>query len=81
MKNIISIFFFLSMLGIAIGFYFKSGDELLGNKIIGASVSFMVFVFMPIFLYQRWKGKKLRDYTFSEENLKKMKAKSSKSNK
>ena len=70
MKNIISIFFFLSMLGIAIGFYFKSGDELLGNKIIGASVSFMVFVFMPIFLYQRWKGKKLRDYTFSEENLK-----------
>ena len=56
MKNIISIFFFLSMLGIAIGFYFKSGDELLGNKIIGASVSFMVFVFMPIFLYQRWKG-------------------------
>ena len=71
MKNIISIFFFLSMLGIAIGFYFKSGDELLGNKIIGASVSFMVFVFMPIFLYQRWKGKKLRDYTFSEENLKK----------
>ena len=71
MKNIISIFFFLSMLGIAIGFYFKSGDELLGNKIIGASVSFMVFVFMPIFLYQRWKGKKLKDYTFSEENLKK----------
>ena len=67
------------MLGIAIGFYFKSGDELLGNKIIGASVSFMVFVFMPIFLYQRWKGKKLKDYTFSEENLKKMKAKSSKS--
>ena len=81
MKNIIYIFFFLSMLGITLGFYFKSGDELLGNKIIGASVSFMVFVFMPLFIYHRWKDKKLSDYTFSNENLKKMKAKSSKSNK
>jgi len=53
------------MLGIALGFYFKSGDELLGNKIIGASVSFMVFVFMPLFIYHRWKGKKLSDYTFA----------------
>tara|TARA_B100000780_G_scaffold115461_1_gene80976 strand:- start:2322 stop:2567 length:246 start_codon:yes stop_codon:yes gene_type:complete len=81
MKNIISIFFFLSILGISVGFYFKSGDEVLGNQIVGASVSFMVFVFMPLFIYHRWKDKKLSDYTFSSENLKKMKAKSSKSNK
>ena len=81
MKNIISIFFFLSILGISIGFYLKSVDEILGNKIIGTSVTFMVFVFMPLFIYDRWKGKKLSDYTFSDENLKKMKAKSSKSNK
>ena len=81
MKNIISIFFFLSILGISIGFYLKSGDEILGNKIIGTSVTFMVFVFMPLFIYDRWEDKKLSDYTFSDENLKKMKAKSSKSNK
>ena len=81
MKNIISIFFFLSILGISIGFYLKSGDEILGNKIIGTSVTFMVFVFMPLLIYDRWKDKKLSDYTFSDENLKKMKAKSSKSNK
>ena len=81
MKNIISIFFFLSILGISIGFYLKSRDEILGNKIIGTSVTFMVFVFMPLFIYDRWKDKKLSDYTFSDENLKKMKAKSSKSNK
>ena len=60
MKNIISIFFFLSMLGIAIGFYFKSGDELLGNKIIGASVSFMVFVFMPTFYLSSLEGQKTK---------------------
>ena len=60
MKNIISIFFFLSMLGIAIGFYFKSGDELLGNKIIGASVSFMVFVFMPTISLSTLEGQKTK---------------------
>ena len=59
----------------------KNARKIIGNKIIGASVSFMVFVFMPLFIYHRWNGKKLSDYTFSNENLKKMKAKSSKSNK
>ena len=54
-------------------------EKIIGNKILGFSVVFLVFIFMPIFLYHRWKGKKLSDYTFSEENLKKMKAKSSKS--
>ena len=71
MKNIISIFFFLSMLGIALGFYYKSGDELLGNKIIGASVSFMVFVFMPLFIYHRYKNKNINDYVFDLNKFKK----------
>jgi hypothetical protein len=38
-----------------------------------------VLLFMPLFIYNSWKGKKLSDYTFSEENIKKIKSKSSKS--
>lgn len=79
MKNLISLLFFISISGIIAGTYVANDDEVLGNKIIGFSVVFLVFVFMPIFLYNRWKGKKLSDYTLSEENLKKMKAKPSKS--
>ncbi len=79
MKNLISLLFFILISGIIAGTYVSNDDEVLGNKIIGFSVVFLVFVFMPIFLYNRWKGKKLSDYTLSEENLKKMKAKSSKS--
>jgi hypothetical protein len=30
---------------------------------------------MPLFLAIRWKGKKLKDYTLSNENLKKMREK------
>jgi type III secretory pathway component EscS len=79
MKNLISLLFFISISGIIAGTYVANDNQVLGNKIIGFSVVFLVFVFMPIFLYNRWKGKKLSDYTLSEENLKKMKAKSSKS--
>tara|TARA_B100000780_G_C20724210_1_gene287840 strand:+ start:148 stop:342 length:195 start_codon:yes stop_codon:yes gene_type:complete len=63
------------------GFYYKSFDELLGNKIIGFSMLFFVFIFMPIFIYTSWKGKKLSDYTFSNKNIEKMKSKSLKSSK
>ncbi|MUP45318.1 hypothetical protein E0K83_06110 [Gramella sp. BOM4] len=70
---------FLKILGIAIliaigtGFYFRlTGEILTGDRIIGISVLVSAFIFMPIFLYVRWKGKRLKDYTLSEENMKKM---------
>ena len=70
---------FMKILGIAIliaigiGFYFRIiGDLLTGDRIIGIAVLVSAFILMPIFLYVRWKGKKLKDYTLSEENMKKM---------
>ena len=50
----------------------NTGDTLLGNKIIGFTVLTAAFVFMPIFLVHRWKGKNLKDYTLSKENLDKL---------
>lgn len=62
------------LIAIGIGFYFRlSGDILTGDRIIGISVLASAFVLMPTFLYVRWKGKRLKDYTLSEENMKKMK--------
>ena len=43
-----------------------------GERIIGFTVLTGAFVFLPLFLYHRWKGKRLKDYTLSEENFKKM---------
>lgn len=51
-------------------------NDQLGDIIIGFAVLIGTFVFMPIFLAIRWKGKKLKDYTLSDENLKKMREKS-----
>jgi|TARA_B100000795_G_scaffold187429_1_gene142550 ABC-type Mn2+/Zn2+ transport system permease subunit len=79
MNKIILISFITSIIGIFIGYYFKLENEMLGNRIIGISVIIFVILFMPLFIYNSWKGKKLSDYTFSDENIKKMKSKSSKS--
>ena len=79
MNKIILMSFITSIIGIFIGYYFKLENEMLGDKIIGISVIIFVLLFMPLFIYNSWKGKKLSDYTFSNENLQKMKSKSSKS--
>lgn len=59
--------------GVGTGFYYRLNDDmLLGDRIIGLSVLAFAFILMPIFLYVRWKGKKLEDYTLSDKNMKKM---------
>tara|TARA_B100000575_G_C23013494_1_gene583749 strand:- start:202 stop:441 length:240 start_codon:yes stop_codon:yes gene_type:complete len=73
MKLFLRIFFLLLSTSLIIGLYtktFENSNE--GNKIIGFTVLTAAFIFMPIFLVHRWKGKKLKDYTLSKENLEKL---------
>lgn len=81
MKKIIFLLFISLIISISIGFYFKMQNEDLGNKIIGFSILVLVFVFMPLFIYNGWRGKKLSDYTLSNEKIQKRNSKSSKSTK
>ena len=74
MELFLRIFFLLLLPFLIIGLYiktFENSNE--GNKIIGFTVLTAAFIFMPIFLVHRWKGKKLKDYTLSKENLEKLK--------
>ncbi len=59
-------------LGYMIGFIFISKGDEIGRFIVGFSVLLMVFILMPIFLYHRWNGKKLKNYTLTKENFQKM---------
>jgi hypothetical protein len=73
MKLFLKIFFFSLLSCLIIGFYIKTFENSNdGNKIIGFTVLTAAFIFMPIFLVHRWKGKKLKDYTLSKENLDKL---------
>jgi len=73
MNFFLRIFFVFILSILFYGFYhrsqfnFEEGERIIGFTVLGAT-----FIFLPLFLYHRWNGKKLQDYTLSEENLKKM---------
>ncbi len=74
MKYIIRILFITVVLLVCIGYYFKnSGDHSTGDKLVGVGILAASFILMPIFIYHRWKDKKVKDYMLTEENLNKMK--------
>ena len=73
MNTIIKILAIAIAIAIGVGFYYRINDDLVtGDSIIGVAVLASAFILMPLFLYHRWKGKRLKDYTLSDENLKKM---------
>ena len=74
MRNFLWLLFISILISLAIGIYLKNSvDAIMGERIIGFTVLTGAFIYLPLFLYHRWKDKRLQDYTFSEENLKKMK--------
>ncbi len=58
----------------SVGFYLRyySGDTLAGDRFIGITILAAIFVLMPLFLYHRWKHRKMKDYMLTEDNIKKM---------
>ena len=64
----------LILIAIITGFGYKlTGDDLTGDRIIGIAVLAGAFILMPCFIYHRWKGKDLKNYMLTDENLRKMK--------
>ena len=72
MTRLLQILFTLILLTLIAGFVIKSNQAVLGDRIIGISILFTDFIFMPLFIYHRWKDKKLSDYTLTAENFEKM---------
>ncbi|MFC5047432.1 hypothetical protein ACFSTE_07110 [Aquimarina hainanensis] len=73
MKYIIRFLFIAVTIGIGVGYYFKNtGNHPTGDKCIGISILIASFLLMPLFIYHRWKDKKVKDYMLTDENLKKM---------
>jgi hypothetical protein len=74
MRNFLWLLFISILISLASGIYFKNSvDAVIGERIIGFTVITGAFIYLPLFLYHRWKDKRLQDYTLSNENIKKMK--------
>jgi hypothetical protein len=70
-KIITFIAFIASISSIMCGFVLKIEYS---QKLIGFGVLGLFFVVFPLFSCYRWKGKNIKDYMLTQENLDKMKA-------
>ncbi len=66
MKFLLSTILFLVIGMLVYGFYIKSNGDTNGEIIIGISVLTLAFVLMPLFIYHRYKNKKMSDFTFEK---------------
>ncbi|RFN59521.1 hypothetical protein [Marixanthomonas ophiurae] len=54
------------------GFYIRPEDYSTGELCIGLSIVGLFFVWMPLFIYHRWRKRNFKDYMLTKENLDKM---------
>ena len=73
MKLLLRLLFIIILTLMTYGFYLNKNEMPNGEKFIGVSVFIGAFIYMPFFLFYRWKDKSLKDYTLTEENIKKIK--------
>lgn len=78
MKYIISLILLASLVSIIYGFSINEEDLPLSNKCIGFGTVGIFLVAMPLFLIKVSKGKKMKDYMLTEENIRKMQGKENK---
>ena len=69
MKYIIAVLTLVSLGSIITGYFVESEYS---QKLIGFGVVGLFLIVFPLFSYYRWKGKNLKDYMLTKENLDKM---------
>lgn len=72
MRIVLTILFFSAVILAGYGFYIIAKDEPTGHLCIGLGVAMLFLVWMPTFIYHRWKGKNVQDYMLNKENIEKM---------
>jgi uncharacterized membrane protein YdjX (TVP38/TMEM64 family) len=77
MKYIIITILIIILGTLTYGFYLKNTGDNSGEIVIGIGVLAIAFIFMPLFIYHRYKNKNIKDFTFDkyrkdlEEHIKK----------
>jgi cyanate permease len=74
-KHIIVFIVLASVTAIIYGFNIQQKDPVLANKCIGFGTVGLFLIAMPMFLFKESKGKKMKDYMLTDENIRKMQGK------
>ncbi|APQ17539.1 hypothetical protein [Maribacter hydrothermalis] len=75
MKYLIIIVTLISIGLIIYGFTLDEGQVETANKFIGSGTLGLFLLAMPLFLIKESKGKKLKDYMLTDDNVRKMQGK------
>lgn len=78
LKYIVVLIVLLSFSSIIYGFTIKNDAPTTANKYIGGGTVGLFLVAMPLFLFKESKGKDMKDYMLTKENIKKMQGKEQK---
>ena len=78
LKYIVVLIVLISFASIIYGFSIKEEDLDAANKYIGMGTIGLFLVAMPLFLFKESKGKNMKDYMLTKENIKKMQDKEQK---
>ena len=68
--KLITLILFIASIGLMSYGFILASEE--GNKYIGSGVLVLFLLVFPLFSYYRWKGKDIKDYMLTQENLDKM---------
>lgn len=71
-KYVIVLIVLASLVGIVYGFVILEEEPVLANKCIGFGTVGLFLLAMPLFLIREGKGKQVKDYMLTHENLRKM---------
>lgn len=74
-KHFIILIVLVSFASIIYGFTLKKDDSAKADKYIGAGTVGLFLIAMPLFLFKESKGKKMKDYMLTKENIDKMRTK------
>ncbi len=69
MKLAIQLILVLNIIIFVIGFYLLNQEHPKGNVVVGIGVLAFSFILMPLFLYHRYRRKKLKDYMLDKEKM------------
>lgn len=72
MRIVLIILFILITGGVLFGFNIRPEDFKTGEFLIGVSIAALFFVWMPLFIYHRWRKRSFKDYMLTKENIDKM---------
>lgn len=73
MKYLLYLIFIAVVASAGYGHYIKTTNEALSNKFIGAAVIVFFLIWMPLFIYHRYKNKDIKKYMITDETVQKIK--------